>query len=203
MRTWIARTATLLGLLVASPLLGQESSTLETGSDGVTYRVTRRVVTRAVPSTEIQTREEKFYQPRIATEYQSYPQTYVTPVTQYRWVSRLRGWWNPLGQPYWTHHLEPHTYWAPTSATVQVPVARTEWVEGTRSIQTPVTTYRNVQEEYTSRVAVSVSPGSTAPRTFASQDSATSIATLPATPSTSNRYGGERLENDPPRGGSD
>jgi hypothetical protein len=99
--------------------------------------------------------------------------------------------------------LEPQTYWQPMPATVQVPVARTEWVESSRTVQTPVTTYRNVQEEYTSRVAVSVPPGSSAPRTFASQDSGTSIATLPSSPSTTNRYGGERLENDPPRTGSD
>jgi hypothetical protein len=37
-------------------------------------------------------------------------------------------------------------------------VARTDWVEETRTTQVPVTTYRTVPEEYVSKVAVSASP---------------------------------------------
>ena len=57
--------------------------------------------------------------------------------------------WNPLGTPYWTHELRPVTRWEARPATVQVPVARTNWVEETRTTQVPVTTYRTVPEEYT------------------------------------------------------
>jgi hypothetical protein len=63
---------------------------------------------------------------------------------------------------------------------VQIPVAKTDWVEETRTSQVPVTTYRTVPEEYTSRVAVSVAPGG----------ADTSVANRP--------IGGQQLTNDPP-----
>src|SRR5690606_6704958 len=56
----------------------QETSTLETGPDGNTYRVTRRVTQRTVPHTEYQSREQKVYHPQVKTDYQTYQQTYVT-----------------------------------------------------------------------------------------------------------------------------
>jgi hypothetical protein len=152
--------------------------------NGVTYRVTRQVVQRSIPTTEIQTREQKVYRPQVTTEYQSYAQTYVTPVTEYQYVPRLRGWWNPFQQPYWTHEYAPVTRWEARPGTVQVPVSRTDWVEETRTTQVPVTTYRTVPEEYTSRVAVSASPGV----------SDSSVASRP--------IGGQALSNDPPSGPS-
>jgi hypothetical protein len=63
-------------------------------------------------------------------------------------------------------------------------VTRTDWVEETRTAQVPVTTYRTVNEEYTSRVAVSAGP-------------------LAGETSVARRYGGERLESDPPAGASE
>jgi uncharacterized membrane protein len=61
-------------------------------------------------------------------------------------------------------------------------VARTEWVEETRTTQVPVTTYRTVPEEYTSRVAVSAAPTDAA---------TTSIVSRP--------IGSQQLQSDPPR----
>ncbi len=169
----------------------QETSTYETGPDGVQYRVTRRVVQRSVPTTEYQTREQKVYRPQVTTQCQSYQQTYLTPVTEYRWVSRLHGVWNPFVSPYWRHSLEPVTRWEARPGVVQIPTARTQWVEETRTARVPVTTYRTVNEEYTSRVAVSVPP-STTPATLSPVGSTTSIASRPA-------YGSQRMESDPPR----
>jgi hypothetical protein len=100
----------------------------------------------------------------------------------------MHGWWNPFGRPYWTHHAEPFTYYQKQPASVQVPVARTEWVEETRTAQVPVTSYRTVQEEYTSRVAVSATP-----TTIAIGGQPASIAT---------RYGSQQMQSDPPRGPS-
>lgn len=147
-----------LAIAATAAAVGQETSTLETGPDGATYRVTRRVTHRAVPHIEMQTREQKFFRPQVRTEYKTIQQTYVTPVTQYQWVARKRGWWNPFGQPYWSHELVPITRWETRSATVQLPVSRTDWVEETRTTQVPVTTYRTVQDESISRVFVSAPP---------------------------------------------
>src|SRR5688572_24784974 len=158
----------------------QQTSNLETGPDGVTYKVTRSVVQRSIPSTEYQTREQKVYRPQVSTQYQSYQQTYLAPVTEYQWVARLNGRWNPFVQPYWTHELAPVTRWESRPSTVQIPVARTDWVEETRTTQVPVTTYRTAPEELISRVPVSVSPGA-----------ATSIASRP--------IGSQQLPSDPPR----
>jgi hypothetical protein len=170
--TWLAVLAT------DARSSAQGTSTYETSPDGVTYRVTQR----SIPTTEYQAREQKSYRPQVTTEYQSYAQTYVTPVTEYQWVARYRGWWNPFVQPYWSHELVPVTRWEARPGTVQVPVARTDWVEETKVVQVPVTTYRPVQD----RVAVSAAP--------VSSSGATSVAMRP--------IGGEQMQSDPPRDGS-
>jgi hypothetical protein len=174
--------AWLVTAAVGSATNGQSTTTYEDGPDGVKYAVTRQVVQRTIPSTEIQTREQKVYRPQVTTEYQSYQHTYMTPVTQYQYVPHLRNWWNPFTGAYWTHDLTPVTYWQARPATVQVPVAKTNWVEETHTTQVPVTTYRTVAGEYTSRVPVSVAPtGATA----------TAVAAQP--------MGSQQLQSDPPR----
>ena len=82
--------------------------------------------------------------------------------------------------PYWTHELSPTTRWEARPATVQIPVARTDWLEETRTTQVPVTTYRTVPEEYTSRVVVSAAPSA----------ATTGVASRP--------IGGQQLTKDPP-----
>jgi hypothetical protein len=173
-------------------LNAQETTSIENGPDGVTYRVTHRVSQRSIPTTELQTREQKSYRPQVTTEYQSYPQTYVAPVTEYQWVARYRGWWNPFVQPYWSHELVPVTRWEARPGSVQVPVARTNWIEETRITQVPVTTYRTVQDESTSRVAISAAPGSTG--ALAGSSGATGVALRP--------IGGQQMQSDPPRDGT-
>jgi hypothetical protein len=180
--SWLTATA------ITATAYGQVQTTYEDGPDGVKYRVTRQVTQRAIPTTEYQPREQKVYRPQITTEYQSYQQTYLTPVTQYQYVPHLRNWWNPITGAYWTHDLQPVTRWEARPATVQVPVARTNWVEETHTTQVPVTTYRTVQDEVTSRQVVSVAPvgGS-----VASAAPPMSVASPP--------IGGEQLQSDPPR----
>jgi hypothetical protein len=185
---------TWLAVMVAGvQSIAQETTTIETGADGVTYRVTHRVTQRSIPTTEYQTRQSKSYRPQVTTEYKSYPQTYIAPVTEYQWVARYRGWWNPFVQPYWSHELVPVTRWEARPGTVQLPVARTDWVEETHTTQVPVTTYRTVQDQSTSRVAISAPPSSTA---VASGNSSTrtSVALRP--------IGGQQMQSDPPRAGN-
>ena len=168
---------------LASAATAQDtSSSIETGPDGVTYRVTRQVVQKTIPTTEYQTRQQEVYRPQVTTNYHSYQQTTLAPVTEYQWVPRLEGRWNPFIQPYWTHQLAPVTRWEARPTTVNVPVSRTDWVKETRTTQVPVTTYRTIPEEYISRVAVSATPSTT-----------TAIASAPAP------IGGQQLQSDPPR----
>src|SRR3989304_5842193 len=93
--TWFSATT------IAAPAHAQESTTFENGPDGITYKVTKQVVQRSIPTTEYQVREQKSYRPQVRTEYQAYQQTYLTPVTEYHWVPRMYGRWNPFVAPYW------------------------------------------------------------------------------------------------------
>lgn len=192
------RTVALASLCLAS-LAGvaaaQTTTQIVQGADGVTYQETRTVTQRMVPTTQMQTTQQQVYTPQVATSYQSYQQNYLTPVTEYRWVSRRRGVFNPFVAPYWQHQLEPFTRWENRPATVQVPVTTTNWVAATQTIQTPVTSYKPVQEETVSRVALSATP-SAAPSTTPTWQSATAIAS--SSPQLS-PIGGQRLESDPPR----
>ena len=94
MKSSLFALACLASATVSASAQAQSTVTYEDRSDGMRYRVTHQVTQRSVPTTEIQTREQKVYQPQVTTEYQSYQQTYLTPVTQYQWEPHLR---NPLG----------------------------------------------------------------------------------------------------------
>lgn len=184
-RSIIASAWLVVGAL-SSAAMAQGSVTYEDGVDGVRYQVTRQPTQLTVPKTEIQTREQKVYQPQVVTEYQSYQHTYLTPVTQYQYVPHLRNWWNPITGAYWTHDLQPVTYWQARPATVQVPVSRTNWVETRQTYQVPVTTYQTVAGENIDRRAVGIaSNAGPAPTT------STAVATAP--------IGGQQLQSDPPR----
>lgn len=183
--SWLTATA------ITATVNAQTTTNIEEGPDGVKYRVTRQVVQKSVPTTEYQPREQKVYRPQVTTEIQSYQQTYLTPVTQYQYVPHLRNRWNPFVAPYWTHDLQPVTRWESRPATVQVPVARTNWVESTVTTQVPVTTYRTVADEHTYREIVSVAPNS-AP--VASAAPVTTVASRP--------MGSQQLQSDPPRSAS-
>lgn len=166
----------------------QTTTTIEPDANGVQWRVTKSVVQRSVPTTEYQPREQKVYHPQVTTDYQTYQQMYATPVTEYRWVSRMHGWWNPLGQPYWTTNLEPFTRWETRPGTVQVPTARTDWVETTQTTTVPVTTYHTVAEETLVRTQLP-GPATSSP----APSGATAIASRPLS---------QQLQSDPPRYGS-
>lgn len=174
---------------------GQTTSQVVQGADGVTYRETRTVTERMIPTTEYQTRQEQVLTPQTATTYQAYQQNYLTPVTEYRWVSRRRGVLNPFVQPYWAHQLEPVTRWENRPATVQVPVTNTQWVAGTRTVSTPVTSYKPVKEETVSRVAISAAPSTTPTTQPTTSQPATAIASRPQL----SPIGGQQMQSDPPR----
>jgi hypothetical protein len=149
---------------------------------GVTYQVTR--TPKSIPVTEMRTEQHKTFVPQTTTQYQSYQQTYVTPVTQYQWVARQRGQWNPFSRPYWTTEMQPVTTWQASQGTVQVPTTQTTMVEHNVTRQVPVVTYQTVMDEH--KVAVSAAPTGAL--------GGTAIASRPAA-----TYGGTQMTSDPPR----
>lgn len=126
--------------------------------DGVTYRETRQVVQRPVTTTRYETRQTTVYRPQYRTELRDTYRAYQVPVTEYQWVTRMRGRWNPFVRPYLSHELVPVTRWECRSEVQQVPVTAAEWVPETRTVQVPVTTQRMAQEEVIRRVVVDGRP---------------------------------------------
>ena len=189
-RRWTVVALTLVLGLCTRTAPGQNVTYEE--RDGVRYKVTRRVVRRQIPTTVMQDRQQTVYTQQITTETLNHQQLYCVPVTQYQWVSRLRGRWNPFVTPYWTHRLTPVTTWQQQVANVQVPVSRVAWVPQTRTVQVPVTEYRTAEEEVITRVAMNE------PRTLAGAQPLNRPATIAARPS-AGPIGGVALQNDPPR----
>lgn len=123
--------------------------------DGVTYRETRRTVTRPISETRYEQREQTVYREQLRTDTQQTTRTVYTPVTEYRWQMYLRGRWNPFVIPYHSYELVPTTRWETRQELVEIPTYRRELVPETHVVQMPVTTHRLAQEEVISRVAVS------------------------------------------------
>jgi hypothetical protein len=178
---WLVAAA-IVSDAISNDVLAQATTTYE-DSGGVRFQVTRTPT--SIPVTEMRTEQHKTFVPQTTTQYQSYQQTYVTPVTQYQWVARQRGAWNPFQRPYWTTELQPVTTWQASQGTVQVPTTRTDWVENNITRQVPVTTYQTVMSERRDPVGVSAPSGGTA------------IASRP-----SGTYGGTQMTSDPPRDGT-
>jgi hypothetical protein len=182
-------------LVVPCVAFGQATTKTEVGSDGRTYHVTENTWQQSVPYVDYETRTEKVYQPQLTSEVQTYQQTYAVPVTEYRMVSRLRGWWNPLTPPYWTHELKPVTRWDYRAASVQVPVSKTAWVEATRTVQVPVTKYRTESQTLITKAPVFGPATTNGLDSLAPQAVTPMVAARPA----DGRYGSEKYTSDIPR----
>ena len=126
--------------------------------DGITYRVTRTTVQRPVVQTEMQNRQQTVYRQVVTAETHDTYRTYQTPVTEYQWVTKMHGRWNPFVQPYYTQSYTPITRWQPRTEVVSVPVTRRQWVPETSTVQVPVTRVRMASEEITRSVVLNGSP---------------------------------------------
>lgn len=185
--------------LSAGAAIGQEVKMVT--RDGVQYQETRRVSQRQVPVTVMQDRQQTVYTQQLTTNTLNHQQLYCVPNTSYQWDTRLRGRWNPFVTPYWTYNLKPVTTWSTQVANVQIPVNQVAWVPQTKTVQTPVTAYRTVEEETVTRVAMNASPtpttGLASARPLSSRPVGGPTATIAARPGTA--LGGVKLQNDPPR----
>jgi len=140
--------------------------------NGIRYRVTRHTIQRAVPVTEYRDQSQVVYRSQVTTDTYDSVRTYQTPVTEYKWVTEMHGRWNPFVQPYYSQKLVPVTRWEPRTEVVSTPVTRHELVPQVQTVKVPVTRYRVANEEVVSRVPI---------------DGVGGLA---------------RLDNDPPRTGS-
>ncbi len=148
------------------------ADTREYVENGVQYRETRHTVARAVPVTEYRDHTQLHWRSQITTETHDRLHTVHTPVTEYQWVTRLHGRWNPFVQPYYSQQFVPVTRWHAQTQVVSTLVTRHQMVPEVKTVKVPVTQYRIANEEVTHRVAVAGVGG---------------LA---------------KLENDPPRSGS-
>lgn len=139
--------------------------------DGLTYCETRRTVEEKVPEVAWQDATRTVYRPQYTTETRDVVRTTLTPVTEYTlqpyWVNR----WNPFTEPSLAYQYVPRTRWEARSEVVKTPMQCCRMVPDTQSVRTPVTQWKTVQREYTTRVAVG--PSST-PKVGSQQE--TSVA---------------------------
>ena len=174
--------------------------------NGVTYRETRKRVQLPTAETRYEKRQETVYHDQYTTQMHDSHHTVLVPVTEYRWETRIHGWWNPFQSPSIAYHLVPRRRWEPRTETVRIPITTHQTIPETRTVHVPVTTLGFVEKEEVSRVAVS--PRATTPTSLArratspgSQYSAT-ISRGSSSAAGREAVGGiTRMESDPPRRG--
>ena len=159
----------------AAPAALNAQSTIE-DIGGIRYQVTRETVPQSVPVTEMREQTQTIYRQQITTDTVQHQQVYSVPVTQYQVVSQLHGRWNPFMQPYWTHHYAPVTTYQTQVATVNVPVNRVAWAPETRTVQTPVTTYRTANAEIVRRTPIGAAPTAMAAKPLSSSQPTATLA---------------------------
>jgi hypothetical protein len=168
----------LLGLLMAGSmgltLLADETS-WET-VNGVTYRVTRRVVKRPVARTSVEPRTQTVQATEFVTEMRETARVVWVPVTHYVNVPKWHNWWNPFTEAYLAYEPRPVTRWELRTQMVREPVSRKQQVPQERIVQLPVRTLGFAEETVEERIAVNTIPGTTAspvpPTRFVEQPSA-------------------------------
>ncbi len=175
-RSQLTVAAFVMGCCCAAPLAAQVTSTqtvtpqssapqvTEEVRDGIKYQVTRQVVEQSVPTTVMQDRQQTVLTQQVTTESIAHQQVYTVPVTQYEMVGTLHGRWNPFVEPYWTYEMQPVTYYQEQVANVQIPMNKVTWVPQTKTVQVPVTEFRNAEREIVTRVAMNAGESA---RTFA------------------------------------
>lgn len=200
----LAVVTTLLGSSIAA---GDEVRYYE--KDGVTYRETRQVVQRRIPEVTYAEQAQTVYRDQCVTETKDTVRTSWTPVTEYRMQQRLVGRWNPFIQPYFVYENVPTVRWEARSEVVPVQTASRQLVPETRIVRTPVTSWRTVEEEVISRVAVSTSPSTSSALAALPSRSTNVVEAGPLVPvripesARGESIGGlSRLDSDPPRQGT-
>ena len=152
--------------------------------DGIQYKRVRQVTKRPVSETRYESHTYTTHEPRYTTDFQEVQRTYQVPVTEQQWVPGYQRTLNIFAPPVLSYRLMPVTRWETRVHTVRVPVTRTDYVPHQHVTQVPITSQRLAQEEHTHVIAVG--PASNGTLTANRNDS----------------IGGTKLDNDPPRSGT-
>jgi len=129
--------------------------------NGVTYRETRQTLRQPLLTTEMQSREQSVWRPRVTSETREVTRSWYVPITEYSWQQRWERGWNPFSAPVLTQRYLPTTRWELKTEKVQVPVNRYDYVQESATVQSPVAVQRFAERQIISRVAV----GNAAPNT--------------------------------------
>jgi hypothetical protein len=127
--------------------------------NGVTYRETRQTTQHPLVTTEMQSRQQTVWRPRVTSETREVTRNWYVPITEYSWQQRWERGWNPFAPPVLTQRYLPQTRWELRSDTVRAPVNRYDYVQESATVQSPVTVQRFAERQIITRVAV----GSAAP----------------------------------------
>ncbi len=152
--------------------------------DGIQYKRVRQVTQRPISEIRYESHTYTTQQPRYTTEFQEVQRTYQVPVTEQQWVPGYQRTLNIFAPPVLSYRLMPVTRWETRVETVRVPVTRTDYVSQQHVRQVPITTQRLAQEERTYTIAIGPASNGT------------------LTANRSNAIGGTKLDNDPPRSGT-
>lgn len=150
----------LLVLAAASQLLAADVRYYQ--ENGVTYRETHYTVQHPVTETVLENQSRVVYRQKVDTTLQDSVRTYQVPVTTYQREMFVLNRWNPFAKPVIAERLVPVTRMETRTENVKLPVSRQQLVPETTVVQVPVTRTRMVNEDITSRIAVS-GPVSTPP----------------------------------------
>lgn len=192
-----AEKSLLLGLLACGLLAGlsaaeataQQAQTYQ--ENGMLYRdhVTR--VQRPIATIKTEERRQLVHRMQVTTEMRDTYRNYATPVTNYQWVTKEHGRWNPFVQPYYSQKMVPITRWEPRTEVTQVPITRTTWVPEIQTRQVQVPSWRMTEEKVVRKVYVGIAPTTT---TRTASRPAASVARIPNSTTS--------LKGEPPRWGS-
>ncbi|MEM8912329.1 MAG: hypothetical protein AAGC97_11230 [Planctomycetota bacterium] len=104
---------------------------------GVVYRKVYRTVERPVVETKMTTQEQTVYTPETVVQTKPEIRRTYTPVTEFRWLPRVEGRWNPFRQPTVSYHHVPETHWQARDEVVNRSETRTTWKAEKRTSQVP------------------------------------------------------------------
>ena len=128
--------------------------------NGSQFVESTRTVRQPVASTTLERHEETVYREEYTTQMQESQQTYLAPVTEYRWEPRVHGRLNPFRPNTVAYHLVPRTRWEPRTHTVRTPVTTRQLRPETRVVEVPRRQLGFAQQQQTTRTALAPSSSS-------------------------------------------
>jgi hypothetical protein len=149
--------------------LAQSNESIVT-EGGVTYRKTVQTTTYPQIEHRWQEQTQPIVREQVTIENQRSSRLVYRPVIEYQWRPILRNRFNPLAVPYWSYELVPTTRWEAASETVEIPIARRQYVqEGTQTVKVLVPTQRMVEQQVITRVPLDGEAASLARREIGGQ----------------------------------